>query len=1025
MAEGPRFVAAGFSLLRMPAAPITRFPDILTGGEDEEFLAKVLRDPLLREALEVSSNSLAAVLDRIQAGQAVEASKRRRAIMATARYVLRMTGRPTPFGLLAGVAMASFGETTKVRLSGDSVKGVRPDAGWLAELLADWERRPHVRRHLRLVANDLCVVRGDRLVLPYVRHGPAGARHGRVVKELSVLYTEPVQLALEWAARPRPYTELLDRLAAAFPLVSREAIEAMMDLLMEYEVLLTDLHPPLNADPLAYVLNRLATGGDLTEAADLREIAATLEHYAQCPPGEGRSVWRTAVSAMRALQPTDHPPIHVDLRVGADVTLPQPVADEAAATVTALLRMSAAATAPKHVVQYHHEFLERYGIHQLIPLKELTDPERGLGVPDGYHGPETERGAGSAPQRRGPRDTLLLELAARALHSGLDEVILDDELVGRLAGDETLAPPPPESAELCVQVLAETAADLDAGDFRLVVSPATGSSMAGSVFGRFAYLFPESDYPMAPAEPAAAGPVRAQLLFQPGDARVANVARAPVVCDHTLTVGAFAERSDPRVLSAQDLLVGADERRLFLVSAPHGREIVAISPHVLMLAGQSPHVVRLISEITGSAQRQLHAWSWGAAELLPKLPRVRYRRTVLAPARWLPDPRLRDKRLDEHAWLAALEEWRSAWQVPDRVYVAIADNRVELDLAIPLHRRLLRHELTRTPDAFICELPGTAAEWGWLDGHANEIVIPLTMAGQAHRAVTVASRPEPAPGPRHLPGGEWLYAKLYSSADRHDEILGGHLTGLVSELPASVDRWFFLRYADPDPHLRLRFHGDPAHLHSRVLPALHDWAATLTGTGLAARLALDTYEPEVARYGGPEAIEAAERVFAADSLAVLAQFDVRNRGLSMDQELLAAANYVDLLRGLGDEDWQHWLLAQTSRGDQHAAFQATRRTAIRLIDTEGDWAALAVEEGGADVLQIWQARRAAVAAYGETVRRLLAGGRLSSTRFAVVTGLLHLHHNRSIGIRPVVETRTLAIMRGVVDAALSRKRFSL
>ncbi|MDF5752129.1 PDZ domain-containing protein [Spongiactinospora sp. TRM90649] len=40
----------------------------------------------------------------------------------------------------------------------------------------------------------------------------------------------------------------------------------------------------------------------------------------------------------------------------------------------------------------------------------------------------------------------------------------------------------------------------------------------------------------------------------------------------------------------------------------------------------------------------------------------------------------------------------------------------------------------------------------------------------------------------------------------------------VSE--GSVDRWLFVRYADPDPHLRLRLHGDPGRLMGEVLPAL-------------------------------------------------------------------------------------------------------------------------------------------------------------------------------------------------------------
>ena len=84
-----------------------------------------------------------------------------------------------------------------------------------------------------------------------------------------------------------------------------------------------------------------------------------------------------------------------------------------------------------------------------------------------------------------------------------------------------------------------------------------------------------------------------------------------------------------------------------------------------------------------------------------------------------------------------------------------------------------------------------------------------------------------------------------------------------------ADRWFFIRYADPDCHLRVRFHGDPGRLHAEVLPLLE--AAGASPRARAAwRIELDTYEREVERYGGPEAIELAERAFHADSDAVLA-----------------------------------------------------------------------------------------------------------------------------------------------------------
>ena len=85
-----------------------------------------------------------------------------------------------------------------------------------------------------------------------------------------------------------------------------------------------------------------------------------------------------------------------------------------------------------------------------------------------------------------------------------------------------------------------------------------------------------------------------------------------------------------------------------------------------------------------------------------------------------------------------------------------------------------------------------------------------------------------------------------------------------------ADQWFFIRYGDPDWHLRLRIHGAPDRLLNETLPLLTRVTAPLLETGELWRVQLDTYEREVERYGGEAGIRLAERVFHADSEAVLA-----------------------------------------------------------------------------------------------------------------------------------------------------------
>jgi thiopeptide-type bacteriocin biosynthesis protein len=108
-----------------------------------------------------------------------------------------------------------------------------------------------------------------------------------------------------------------------------------------------------------------------------------------------------------------------------------------------------------------------------------------------------------------------------------------------------------------------------------------------------------------------------------------------------------------------------------------------------------------------------------------------------------------------------------------------------------------------------------------------------------------------------------LYLKLYAGESVIDPLLTETLAEPLQRLQTDgrFDHWFFIRYGDPDWHLRLRLHGDPDALHCQALRALSDLADGLIADGLVSRLVVDSYDRELERYGGAYGIEAAEQLF--------------------------------------------------------------------------------------------------------------------------------------------------------------------
>lgn len=1025
-----------------------------TGGTEDdprEHLRAAAADTRLREAVSLASPSLSRTLDAVLAGEPVRDKQLRRAVRALARYRLRMSGRATPFGTMAGVAAIGFAELPGVSWGGHHRKAVRPDMGWLTEVVARLEREPVVLRRLRVTTNDLCFVRGGRLIVPYVPAPGAGARPA--AQEVSLRAGEVVLRVLQRAALPVAFGDLIDELRSAYPGVLPATVERLLVDLIGSEVLLTELRPPLDgADPLGHVLRLLAPDPTADPADDplpeavvhtVRELVCArdeLEEYATAPLGSGLEARDAARRRMRALHPAEHL-LQVDLGLDVEVRLPPAVRAEAERAAEALWRLASARPGPAHLRQYHEDFLERYGAGRAVPLKELLDPDIGLGGPAGYRLPasaRTLRGGAADPHDAEDQDRLLTELAQEASVNGDREVVLDDALLERLApgaaGTAAAAP----SFEILAQLLADSQDALADGDFRLVVTG--GARTAGAHAGRFGSVLGAADAHVTDVvreiPGAAEGAVTAQMRFPPPRGATANVALVPRRLPHTITLGAFADRTDGADLGVSDLAVVADVQRLAVVAPRLGREVVPLVPSMLATVWHAPNAARFLHEVTENGLPAWPRWRWGAADALPYLPRVRRGRTVLALARWRPtDPALQDRATGPDDWESRFEVWRTRWQVPRRVESVSGDHRIALDLDDPFHRALLRDEWLRRTGGVLQELPGACGRGtGWLadgprepSGRVNEIAFPLIRADRPRAAApaavgTIRTVPLPVPEPRrvrtaHGPGSQWLYAKVYCSAERQDEILAHRLPQLLEGMHEQVDRWFYLRYRDPDPHLRLRFRGDPTALNGFLLPRLDAWADGLAGDGLAGRLVLDTYEPELERYGGPGAREAAERAFHADSIACQEQLELlENREIGLDRTVLTALGHVDLacrvngLRG----GFRHL----TERAAPPGAAEPSRGAkdlARDLIDPLGGWEQLRALPGGPVLLACWQRRAPALTAYGVRLRELGAGP-------GPLDALLHMHHNRLTGIDRPAEDRSFALAATALRSRADRDR---
>ncbi|GAA4878846.1 lantibiotic dehydratase [Saccharopolyspora cebuensis] len=1010
------------------------------------WLARLWDREVVRTALSIASPALCEQISEVLSGARLPHRQWRRLLISVCSYVLRWQHRPTPFGLFAGITTATISQTVRSKFGEDHGVLARCDPAWLDEVIGGLEREPAVLAEAVLVVNNAGVTRGDRFVVP--KNLPTrSAESERIVADLgevdlSLLRTRPVAVALDGADRPVHGRELIARLEEEFPAADRGQITTMLAELVANRVLLTNLRAPAtHTDPVAHLLDQLDaiernTGRDerapgMERVVEVRGALRLLHHQMTTPdPHTGKPVALRAGTAVRSHAPdpstlSESPPRPgVDVVVDGQLALPEAVLREAEGAASALLRLTHNPFGTPPWRDYHVRFRDRYGAGAAVPVHELVS-DAGLGYPVGFLGAAREQ-----PIRGlNDRDAVLQRLVQEAVLDGRIEVVLSEPVIDQLAVGDHADLLPPGRVELAFTVQSHSTDALERGRFELWVSGAPPAS--SSMIGRFTSLFDDRDRDRFASSYDAPDPdvLSAQLSFRPRRMHNDAVTRTPrllpwllPIADPASAMAGGAEAAGH--LDVDALVVTATATQFFLIHRPTGKQVHAHVLNALETTVFTPPLVRFLAELATSRSAVFGPLDFGATRTLPFLPRLRYGRSVLAPARWLlyradlPGPQV-----SAHDWQVALSSWRQRWRVPAHVVLCEGEQRLPLDLEQPTQCSLLRARLHRANHVELREA-GAPSSQGWT-GRACEFVVPLaatrpdqlgkppprgqptnTAAPAAHDCAASSTPSLPA-----VPGGaELVLAQLEGHPQRFDEILTGHLPRLHERLIGDAVRlWFQRRHnttrPDSDHYLQIFVRLVGVEQYGTVAGHLAAWTEELRRAGLAAQLSFETAWTQSGKYGTGNAMS--EPVFTADSDAALAELGLVQRA-RIPVQAVAAVSMADLAARLAPrpELGCQWLT--TVLPQRHGQLgRELREESLRLAHHLGHFETAAAErrtEQEEAVLTAWARRGEALTTYRTHLDRDPSG---------VLRALLHDHVTRTVGVGPDREQDTNRLARAI------------
>jgi thiopeptide-type bacteriocin biosynthesis protein len=927
------FVASRTVVLRTPLLPfeeieawsagllVPRRVDATSGetGDGEAALTEALAHDraLLRERLrallarpEIAEAVFLASPDLVQSLghwlREPEGKKGQRTEHGLVRYVLRMASRPTPFGLFSGCTAGTVGESRRLALAARPAyrRHSRLDMDYLFALCDHLTRSEETRAEILFRPNSTLHEAAGRL--RYAESRLAGRL--RTYHLVAVDAFDALESTLERAAEGARLCDLAAALVAEDPEqeITLADAEAFLHDLVDNQILLPELSLPVTGEESTPgLLRQLAA---VPSAAAAGERLAAAERALADVDSRGLGSPADAYRAIaRELEPLGVPVemsrlFQVDLvKPGREVAVDPVVIAEILRGVEILHRV-APAWGGGPLEEFRNAFRDRYGEGREVPLLAALDEESSIGYER-----SNQAAAEASPLLSGllfrprverptigwaRREAVLLRLLAETLASGKTELALGDADLERLETPER--PPLPDAFHVMTVLAASSPAALAEGDFRLLVEHAAGPSGA-RILGRFCHiddaLRAGVEAHLAAEEALAPDAVFAEIVHLP-EGRIGNILARPLLRRYEIPFLGRSGVPRERQIPADDLLVTVVGERVRLRSRRLGREVVPRLTNAHNTARESLGLYRFLAALQGQGRMGSAAWSWGALQAAPFLPRVVTGRLVLARAQWRllqPDVEPLAKTAGAARYRLA-QRWRRERRMPRFVALVDGDNELLLDFENPLSLDSVVELIKSREEVGLTELypgPGELCAEGPEGRFFHELVVPFVRrpaeeprpveARPATASIAkVASAATPAAvAEAHArifpPGSKWLYAKLYAGTATADQVLRDEIASLARQAMAAgaAHGWFFIRYNDPHWHLRVRFRGVPERLRAEVLPLLEGAFGRLLEAESVWKCQLDTYEREVERYG-EAGIELAEELFFHDSEAVVA-----------------------------------------------------------------------------------------------------------------------------------------------------------
>ena len=876
-----QFNNSGFFIIRFPKKSVSHLYN--WQGDKTKLRATLklwLAEPEVREALYIASPSL---IERISYWIKDPDNKKGKKIEQTlTKYFIRMHSRCTPFGTFCGVTLGTIYSSNNLALEKLTYKRTsRLDMLIPFQLKKKIWRNKELFKQMELTVNSTIYQLNDK-----IRYIESDSNASEQLYQLSSISSnEYIECVLNICNVKAKVTHIIEAIHKIDEELTEPEIEQFLWDLVEAGVL--EITMPMsitNSGSSAGVIEYCQNHGLKNEAAILSQCQHLLTDLDK-KLGQDEAIYKNISQSLTDLpiEINQNRSIQTDLWYETSgIQISQDFVSQLLIDVSDLAKLTV--FIDERLSDFKTKFIDKYESHA-VPLLEVLDDESGIGfsVHPSINTPILNGVAINSsivkPQYSWTElDGFILEKISQA--STETEIVITKADVKGLSKTQHQQIPP--SYYLSGSLIKEKCIKTDREEFTFELQGLGGPSAANTL-GRFCHLdenllsktksellFEQGLFPSA---------ILAEIVHFP-EGKVGNVIARPQLRDFEIPFLADASVEKENQIALKDLQVFIQNDRVVLWSIKHNKEVI---PR-LSCAHNTRDNTLGIYNFLASLQNQNMALPFfslpNPTHNLSYIPRIRLGKLILSPRLWR-IPLMEVKSLINDFSFKKSNDFREKYNLPKQVVFKEYDQKLLIDLNNILSLSALlssvkykdNNPLYKVTVEEALQTENREALTHDLEPFFNEVIIPLRNPEYKHPRFhypSMLSTPEYQT--KFLNGDQWLSCKIYCGQLIAEEILVNSLTPWINKKLNSnkLANFFFLRFADPEFHIRLRLQVS----HSSLVSDIQNELSVLLNNLFKEKQVSDvnwiSYTRETERYGGKDAMLLSEQVFTTDSNATLA-----------------------------------------------------------------------------------------------------------------------------------------------------------